>query len=69
MASFQVGGVQWNTVNSQLGSQFAMNSGSALSRSSAQLQQWDQMKDQIIYAAQYSKFNQHPELERILLLT
>lgn len=35
----------------------------------AQMQQWESIKDNVIYAALYAKFNQNPDLKRVLLLT
>jgi N-glycosidase YbiA len=77
-------GYKINLVNPQLGYQFSLNSGSSLSRgpgddaqknrkaailSASQLQQWEQIKNQIIYTALYAKFSQHSYLKRVLLLT
>lgn len=73
-------GYKINIANPQLSVLFALNSGSPLSRASGdeaqknrklailtpeQLQQWESMKDKILYTALYAKFSQHPELEAV----
>ncbi len=73
-----------NLASPQQGLLFSLNSGSELSRSGGdvaqknrkmvvltpqQLQQWEQIKNGVMYAALKAKFSQSPTLRRILLST
>ena len=75
---------KFNDVDPDLMFSFSIDSGSELSQSNGdvarsmrkriklnneQLDQWNKIKDDILYQALIAKFSQHPELARILILT
>lgn len=77
-------GYKINIANSELGYLFSLNSNSSLSKSpgeeaqknrklvllsSEQLEEWEDIKDDIMYYGLLAKFTQNPELKEVLLLT
>jgi len=77
-------GYKINTANPQLAFLFSLNSGSPISKGDGdmarknrkiailtpeQSRQWENMKDDVLYAALYAKFSQNPNLKRLLFLT
>lgn len=96
VAPFEYNGLKWNSVehcfqgskiniaSSKMGYQFALDSGSELSRgdgaeaqkkrkmvvlSPEQLTSWENLKKEVLHGVLEAKFRQHPELAQILFAT